>query len=123
MENVSGCSWVSDNHMLVEGRREDQQVSFKLPTNYRGEFDIFVFLTKAKDFGIIQNFINGKVVGPEIDLLSYEKRVQSTGRVSLGKVHLAGNDIWTIKVIGTNPHSEWPHYQFGIDGIVLGIEK
>jgi hypothetical protein len=110
--------WSEQDHLFVCTSSAGQSISLKLPDTDPGSYLVQVYLTKSWDYGIVQLYINGKKVGPPIDLWS--PAIESTGPLLLGKVVLKGaNDIVLVEVTGKNKAASQPFYQFGIDGFVL----
>jgi hypothetical protein len=85
---------------------------FGLPVQQAGKYRLDLYLTSAPDFGRIQVYLDGKVVGEVIDL--YMPLVMPTGAISVGTFDLsAGTHQLTFLVIGTNSKSN--NYSFGLD--------
>ena len=110
--------WSKDGHLFASGVHSGDWVELELPAVESGEHRLELFLTKAGDYGIVAVSVNGERVGDPIDLSSYA--VLPTGALDLGRVTLRGqHDVLRLEVVGTNPQSAAPHFQFGIDGIRL----
>lgn len=112
--------WSGDQQLLGMAREVRAAIEFKLPELPRGIYDVFFYGTRATDFGTIQNFLDGVVLGGELDLFSRNRVIESTGGIFLGKVTLTENAaVWKVEVTGRNSLSRSPFYQFGLDGLRL----
>lgn len=89
-------------------------VEFNIYINKDGYYDINAALTKSADFSIVQHYIDGTELGPEVD--SYNYGFINPGETSLGQVYLE-KGIHTIKavVVGKNENSSG--YVYGLDYI------
>ena len=109
--------WSKGAHMFADRSRLGDWVEWVLPPTPAAEYQFEVFLTRARDYGVVQMSLNGTPIGEEIDLF-VASGVVPTGAIDLGRVRLhEGSDILRLQVKGTNPSSVSPHYQLGIDGI------
>ena len=74
-------------------------------------------MTKARDYGIVQLYLDGEKLDKPIDL--YNPDVVPTGPVALGMHELtAGEHKLTIEITGANEKAE-KAYMFGLDYIKL----
>ena len=73
-------------------------------------------LTKARDYGIVQFYLDGKKAGEPIDL--YNPTVVPTEPISLGTHELtAGEHKLTVEIVGANEKAV-KAYMFGLDRII-----
>jgi hypothetical protein len=80
---------------------------------------VIVYLTKARDYGIVQFHLDGKPVGRPIDCF-HADNVVATGPIDLGAVDLKkGTATLRFEVVGTNPKSDGLRYMWGLDCVVL----
>lgn len=109
--------WSGDCHLWwIEGKPGDK-LSLELPVEKAGRYDVKVALTKARDYGIVQLYLDGAKVGGAIDL--YDPHVVPTGPVSLGTVELsAGAHKLTVEIVGANEKAI-KAYMFGLDYVKL----
>jgi len=75
-----------------------------------------VTLTKARDYGIVQLYVDGNKAGEPIDL--YNPEVISTGPIGLGTWELEkGEHCLEVEIVGANPKAI-KAYMFGLDQIL-----
>ena len=89
-----------------------------IPASQAGEYEVFIAMTKARDYGIVKFSINGQAIKQEFDLFNAPE-VISTGVVSLG-VHALdkGENRLTIEIAGANPAAV-KAFMFGLDYVYL----
>ena len=81
-----------------------------------GKYQVGVSLTKARDYGIVQLYLDGKKVGEPVDLYNDPDVIPTTA--ALGEHELtAGNHTLTVKIVGANEKAQ-KSYLFGIDSIM-----
>lgn len=115
--------WSRNGQMFAMNASAKDAIEFALPVKEPGRYRLSVFLTKAVDYGIVRFSVDGKPAGKPIDLYSGGTDVVPTGAIALGSYALQGkNDTLRLEVIGHHPENRAPHFQFGIDGIVLEKE-
>jgi len=109
--------WSGDKHVWYNGGQPGDTVEFKLDAPSEGDYEIIGHFTKARDFGIAQISVNGKVASEKMDF--YSPRIMPTEQVSLGTHHLSktGNTI-TFKILGANEKAE-KAYMLGVDYFLL----
>ena len=91
---------------LGRNRRRSASSSISvLPVAADGKYQVVVYLTKARDYGVVQFSLDGKPLGKPIDCFEPEK-VLATGAIDLGTVELKkGNAVLRLEVVGTNEKS------------------
>lgn len=108
--------WVVDEQLFIQNRDENGKVEWLIMNQSPGKKRVSIYLTKSADYGILQASIDGKPVGPTIDL--YEAAVKPNVPVDLGSVELQSSTVTlTLQVVGKNPAASPPYYQFGIQGV------
>jgi hypothetical protein len=117
MEPWGTGKWSDDEQLWwTEGKPEDQLV-LGVTAPETGKYMATIQFTKAKDYGIVQIYLNGKELGEAIDL--YNPEVIRSGPVELGSHELAaGEHKLTVEIIGANPEAI-KSYMVGIDYISL----
>lgn len=116
--SFGGGHWSDNNHMIAEAKRPEDFITFQIPARAGQAYDLYVYLTESYDFGVVKFRLNGASIGNSIDLWS--DIILSTGKLYLGRFVANDNkNLLEMKVIGKNPASRTPYYQFAIDGIQL----
>jgi putative membrane-bound dehydrogenase-like protein len=110
--------WSGDRHLWWTGAKPGDELVTEFDVSEAGNYDVFIGLTKAIDYGIVEVRIDGKEVGDPIDLFS--NGVISTGPISLGVHELkAGPHQLSFKITGANPKAA-KAYMVGLDYVWLG---
>jgi hypothetical protein len=110
--------WSQGAHMFGTEAAEGDWVDLELPGGESGRYELEVFLTKAPDYGIVALSLGGERVA-EVDLWT-ARGVHPTGPIALGEVELGERQpILRIELVGANPRSAAPRFQFGVDGVRL----
>ncbi len=94
---------------------------FAVPLKKSGKYRVSAVMTKARDYGIVQIYLNGRKAGEPIDL--YNPQVIATEPpVPLG-VHdlIEGEQKLTIQILGANPQAVKSH-MFGLDYLIFQQE-
>jgi hypothetical protein len=111
--------WSGDSQLWVRPPKQGEWIDLELPVPGDGRYHVIVYLTKARDYGIVQFHLNGKPIGKPIDCFEPD-RVVRTGPVDLGEVELKkGNATMRVEVVGTNKKAEGLRYMWGLDCVVL----
>ena len=109
--------WSGDDQLWWTGGKPGDRLDVELPVKKAGKYALSVRLTKAADYGIVQPFLDGKKVGPEIDL--YNDGVILTEPIRLGTAELAeGPHRLSFEIVGANAQAI-KKYMFGLDRVVL----
>lgn len=111
--------WSRGGHMFALGTDKDDWIDLAVPELAAGTYELQIFLTRARDYGIVVVLLDGVLLGTPIDLW-VPGGVFPTGPITLGEVELGPRPgVLRIAVTGTNPRASPPYYQFGVDGIRL----
>jgi len=103
MNGFGAGNWSGDAQIFVKGEPESG-LTFVIPVEKSGRYQLSVYLTMAPDFGQIQSRLDGERLGSRIDL--YAPRVIASGRIVLGTRTLrAGRHAIGIEITGKNPAS------------------
>jgi serine/threonine-protein kinase len=114
--------WSGDAHLWGRPPKAGEWADLEVPVAADGNYKVIVYLTKARDYGIIQFSLDGKPLGKPIDGFEPDKVVAS-GPVDLGTVELKkGTAVLRIEVTGTNEKSVGLRYMWGLDCVVLEPE-
>ncbi len=116
--------WSGESHLWVRPAKVGEWLDLELPVQAKGRYHVIVYLTKARDYGIVQFHLDGKPLGKTIDCF-HADTVVSTGGIDLGTVDLTKGDLkqgtarLRVEVVGTNPKSDGLRYMWGLDCVVL----
>jgi hypothetical protein len=80
-----------------------------------GTYEVSGIFTKARDYGIVQLYLDGKKAGDPIDL--YNPAVIRTQPIPLGRHTLtAGDHVLTVEIVSANEQAV-KSYMFGLDEV------
>jgi len=111
--------WSNHRQLLWTKAKEGDVLDIKFTAATSSKQELFVVLTKANDYGIVQLAINGKNVGKPIDCFNPE--VTPTGEISLGVFDLSeGEHVLRATISGSNDKAKdagggWGRHLFGLD--------
>jgi hypothetical protein len=113
----NGGQWEDDDQLWWTNAAPGSILTIELPVEKTGEYDVMATMTKAKDYGIMEFYIDGNVLGDPIDL--YNPEVIRTDEIKLGTVALeSGTHEFQVKVVGSNEKAIKSH-MFGLDTLSL----
>lgn len=92
-------------------------VNFEIQGFKPGPYLLEIHFAASRDFGIVEVRLNDRLIGTSIDLFTLNR--DAPPPIRLYNVDIADNNNLHIGITGTNRSSFPPHYQFGIDGIVI----
>ena len=117
MGGFGAGKWNNDDQLWWTGAGPGDKLDVVLKVEKAGSYQIFVTLTKAVDYGIVQLYVDGHKAAKPIDL--YNDGVIPTGPISLGTFDLAeGDHKLTVEIVGANENAK-KAYMFGLDQIKL----
>lgn len=109
--------WSGDHHLWWTGARPGSRLVLEVSVKDAGKYEVFVAMTRAIDYGIVQWSLNEQKVGVPIDL--FNDGVVTTGPISLGVHELkAGTQTLAVEIIGANPRAV-KAYMVGLDYVAL----
>jgi len=109
--------WSNGAHLWWTGAKPGDKLDLALPVTQAGRYALTVALTKAVDYGIVQFSLDGRKLGPPVDL--YHHGVVATGPLTLGTHELAaGEHKLTAEITGANPAAV-KAYMVGLDYVKL----
>jgi hypothetical protein len=110
--------WSGVDHLWWTGAKPGDKLVLELPVREAGRYELLAVMTKARDYGIVQLALDGRPLGPPIDLYNHPD-VITTGLVSLGTHELsAGPHQFTVEITGAHPQAV-KAYMFGLDYLYL----
>ncbi len=121
MKHFGEGKWNKDDQLWWTGAKPNDKLELIVDAEKDGKFKLVAELTKARDYGIVQFFLDGTKIGEPVDL--YNPEVIPTGPVELGAVDLkAGKHVVAIEILGKNEKAV-PGYMVGIDRLILAQYK
>ncbi len=115
MQEFGENKWSGDAQLWAQPPKVGEFADLELPVAADGEVQVVVYLTKARDYGVVQFSLDGKPLGKPIDCFEPEK-VLATGPIDLGTVKLkTGKAVLRVEAVGTNEKSVGLRYMWGLD--------
>jgi hypothetical protein len=112
-----GGEWSGQEHLWWTKGKPGDKLDLAVPVKDAGKYKVTVQLTKARDYGIVQLYLDDKRVGSPIDL--YNPAVVPTGVIDLGVHDLAaGKHKLTVEITGANEKAV-KSYMAGVDYVRL----
>ena len=109
--------WKDDDQLWWGDAAPGDKLQIGLPVKADGRQRLSVVLTRARDYGIVQFWLDGRKIGPPIDLFC--AYVTSTPPIVLGTAELSsGPHELTVEIVGANQKAVKRH-MFGLDRIIL----
>ena len=118
MSSYSG-QWSGNSQLWWSGAQPGDTLDLALAVTNTGNYRLTVALTKARDYGIVQLYLDGQALGSPIDL--YNPLVVTAGPMLMGAYQLtAGQHTLRSQIVGANP-SAITSYMFGLDYVKLDL--
>jgi hypothetical protein len=112
--------WSGGAQLWWRPEKADETLTFNLPVEKAGDYDVVGYFCKAPDYAKAQIKIANQAEPPTIDF--YSPNVKPTGPVPLGRVRLeSGANVVTVTTVGKNEKST--NYLVGIDAMQLKAVK
>ncbi len=112
-----GGKWSGEAHLWWTGAKPGEMLDLEVPVRKTGTYRVKMQLTKARDYGIVQLFLDGEKLGLPIDL--FNNGVVPTGVLDMGAHKLdAGRHTLSIQIVGANEKAV-KSYMFGLDYLKL----
>jgi hypothetical protein len=116
-----GDQWSGDAHLWWTDAKPGDRLELELPVATSAQYEVSAQLTKARDYGIVQFWLDGKKLGEPLDL--YDPNVVPLSNAKFGLHHLAaGTHKLTVEIIGANEKAVKSH-MFGLDYVKLVTVK
>jgi hypothetical protein len=121
MAHFGAGKWTNDDQLWWTQAKPGDKLELGWTVEKAGAYDVNVTLTKARDYAIVQFYLDGQKAGEPIDL--YNPEVVPTGPISLGNHELSqGEHKLAVEIVGANEQAV-KAYMFGLDRILLGPAK
>jgi hypothetical protein len=106
--------WSGGQQLYWRGGRPGARLELALPTATEAMHDLEIVLTKARDYGIAQLWLDDAKLGRPVDLY-HPSAVVTTGVLTHKSVPLtAGQHVLGIEIVGAN-RAAVKEYMFGLD--------
>jgi len=116
MDQYNG-NWSGQEHLWWTRAKPGDKLDLALPVKDAGKYKLSVQLTKAKDYGIVQFYLDGRKLGAPVDL--YNPDVVPGGALDLGVHDLAaGQHKLTLEITGANDRAV-KSYMAAVDYVKL----
>ncbi len=112
--------WSDGAQLWWTGAKPADKLDLALPVNKAGNYNVTVQLTKARDYAIVQLYLDGQKLGDRLDL--FNPSVVPTGALTFGVHELtAGPHKLTIEIVSANPKA-LKRYMAGLDYVKLELQ-
>jgi hypothetical protein len=121
-QDMTGYSggWSNDSQLWWTRAKPGDKLDLALPVKDAGKYRLTARMTKARDYGIVQIYLDGQKLGDPIDL--YNAEVVPTAVLSWGTHELtAGKHKLTFEITGANEKAVKAH-MVGLDYVKLEKE-
>ncbi|MCX5674741.1 MAG: DUF2961 domain-containing protein, partial [Planctomycetota bacterium] len=109
--------WSGQEHLWWTKGKPGDKLDLAVPVKDAGKYKVMLQLTKAKDYGIVQLYLDDKKCGAPVDL--YHPSSVPTGVIALGVHDLAaGKHPLTVEITGANEKAV-KSYMAGVDYVRL----
>ncbi len=111
--------WSDDSQLWWTGGKPGDRLDLSFQVQKAGDYNLYLALTKAVDYAIVQIRLDDQKLGEPIDLYNAPD-VISTGLKNWGLQKLApGKHTLSFEIVGANPKAV-PAHMVGIDVLQLG---
>lgn len=116
-----GENWSGNSQLWWTGAKIGDKLTLEVPVKDAGKYNVKAQLTKARDYGIVQLYLDGQKLGDKLDL--FDDNVVATGQLSLGTFDLtAGAHKFMVEIVGANEKA-LKSYMVGLDYVKLEAVK
>lgn len=121
MKHFGPGKWRNDEQLWWTGARPKAKLEVAVPLPKAGTYRVSAVLTKARDYAVVQLYLDGKKVGDPVDL--YNPKVIASEPIALGEHTLgAGPHKLTVEIIGANEKALKSH-MFGLAYVNFGAVR
>ena len=118
MKGQQNGKWVGDEQLFWPGGWPGDFLNLAWNVEKTGKYKIETLFTKARDYGIVEVYLDDKKISEQIDL--YNENVVPTGPIDLGIHQIEkGKHKFSIKIVGANEKTAKDQHIVGLDEIVL----
>lgn len=114
--------WSSASQLWWTGAKPGDRLTLAVNAPQAGEYNVYVAMTKARDYGIFELAVNGQPSSQPYDLFNAPD-VITTGPIALGTYSLnKGQNELQVTIKGSNPKAV-KSFMFGLDYVYIGKPK
>ena len=114
--------WSDGKHLWITEAKPGDRIDIALPVLEAGKYVVAMQFTKARDFGIVQVYLDGEKLKDPIDL--FNPTVKPHGPFDMATLELTKDKhTLTIEIVGTNPKADPKNYMAGLDYVLLKPTK
>ena len=122
MSAFRGGKWKNNDQLWWTGAKPGDKLELVVPLKKAGTYRVSAVMTKARDYGIVQLYLDGKKAGEPVDLYHPEV-IATVPPVPLGVHELAeGEHKLRVEIVGANPKAV-PAYMFGLDYLIFDEQQ
>lgn len=115
MRGFTNGQWPNKDQMWWTNAGPGAKLKIGLPIKADGSYRVDLTVTKARDYAIVQFYLDGRKVGEPVDL--FHSPDVTSAVVSLGGHQLAAGDhTLTVEIVGANPKA-LKGYMFGLNDV------
>lgn len=108
--------WEDGDQLCVMDAKRGDRIDLIVSTEKSGPQKLVCSMTKARNYGIVQFYFDGKKTGDPIDL--YAQKTVPTGKMTIGDVVVdAGEHVMTVEIVDKNIQSTG--LLFGLDTVAI----
>jgi len=120
MAGFPAGKWKNDDQLWWTGAQPGDKLELAVPVKKAGTYQVSVVLTKARDYGIVQLYLDGKKAGEPINL--YNPEVIATEPMPIGTHQLAeGDHTLGVEIVGADEKAD-KAYMFGLDYVIFEMK-
>jgi hypothetical protein len=117
MAHYGAGKWENDDQLWWTRATPGDKLEIAFPVEKTATYAVSVTLTKARDYAIVQLYLDDQRIAQPIDL--YNPTVIPTGPIALGTREMTkGEHKLTVEIVGANQQAI-KSYMFGLDRIIL----
>jgi len=118
MRGYGEGKWRDNDQLWWTGARPKSRLVLLVPVKKTGKYEVKAVMTKARDYGIVQCYLDGKKAGEPIDLFN-NGVIRTDPPVSLGTHELTeGEHKLAVEIVGANEKAV-KAYMFGLDYLIF----
>ncbi|MBP87725.1 MAG: cytochrome C [Planctomycetaceae bacterium] len=112
--------WSAADHLWWTGAKPGAKLDLELSVVKDGTYNVEIVMTRARDYGIVQLYLDDKMLGGPVDLFN-SLDVITTGVLTYENQALAtGDHKLRVEIVGANPEAE-KAFMFGLDYVRLTL--